>query len=156
MLSDSIKYQDLRSEKHTYKSEIGSKRIKKILILNSGRFFAVLNNTCKSAGTLVLLLHIRRHGRIENPYTQFRQIFRCAQQHVQISRHISLVATYPSAREISRHNSVVATYPSARVLYYRVCHVRSLMLRTWQILVIKAFPFLLHVTDRDVFHLYVN
>ena len=34
----------------------------KILILNSGRFFAVLNNTCKSAGTLVLLLHIRRHG----------------------------------------------------------------------------------------------
>ena len=38
--------------------------------------------------------------RIENPYTQFRQIFRCAQQLVQISRHISLVATYPSAREI--------------------------------------------------------
>ena len=37
--------------------------------------------------------------RIENPYTQFRQIFRCAQQHVQISRHISLVATYPSARD---------------------------------------------------------
>ena len=37
MLSDSIKYKDLRSETHTYKSEIGSKRI-------------------------------------ENPYTQFRQI----------------------------------------------------------------------------------
>ena len=37
MLSDSIKYKDLRSEKHTYKSAIGSKRI-------------------------------------ENPYTQFRQI----------------------------------------------------------------------------------
>ena len=36
----------------------------KILILNSGRFFAVLNNTCKSAGTLVLLVHIRRHGHI--------------------------------------------------------------------------------------------
>ena len=62
MLSDSIKYKDLRSEKHTYKSAIGSKRI-------------------------------------ENPYTIFRQIFRCAQQHVQISRHISLVATYPSARD---------------------------------------------------------
>ena len=26
-----------------------------ILILNSGRFFAALNNSCKSAGTLVLL-----------------------------------------------------------------------------------------------------
>ena len=62
MLSGCIEYKDLRSEKHTYKSEIGSKRI-------------------------------------ENPYTQFRQIFRCAQQHVQISRYISLVATYPSARE---------------------------------------------------------
>ena len=37
MLSDSKKYKDLRSEKHTYKSAIGSKRI-------------------------------------ENPYTQFRQI----------------------------------------------------------------------------------
>ena len=37
MLSDSIKYKDLRSETHTYKSAIGSKRI-------------------------------------ENPYTQFRQI----------------------------------------------------------------------------------
>ena len=39
--------------------------------------------------------------RIENPYTQFRQIFRCAQQLVQISRHISLVATYLSARAVS-------------------------------------------------------
>ncbi len=29
----------------------------KILILNSGRFFATLNNSCKSAGTLALLLH---------------------------------------------------------------------------------------------------
>ena len=56
MLSGCIEYKDLRSEKHTYKSEIGSKRI-------------------------------------ENPYTQFRQIFRCAQQLVQISRHISLVGT---------------------------------------------------------------
>ena len=37
MLSGCIEYKDLRSEKHTYKSEIGSKRIKKILILNSGR-----------------------------------------------------------------------------------------------------------------------
>mgnify|MGYP006918687945 FL=1 len=37
MLSGCIEYKDLRSEKHTYKSEIGSKRI-------------------------------------ENPYTQFRQI----------------------------------------------------------------------------------
>ena|GEM_PF-4065716 len=29
----------------------------KILILNSGRIFATLNNSCKSAGTLALLLH---------------------------------------------------------------------------------------------------
>ena len=29
----------------------------KILIFSSGRFFAVLNNTCKSAGTLVLLVY---------------------------------------------------------------------------------------------------
>ena len=63
MLSDSIKYKDLRSEKHTYKLAIGSKRI-------------------------------------ENPYIIFRQIFRCAQQHVQISRHISFVATYPGGTEI--------------------------------------------------------
>ena len=77
------------------------------LILYSGRFFAVLNNTCKSAGTLVLLLQNCKETarlmfcricnptakniricdpkntpinqkigskRIENPYTQFRQI----------------------------------------------------------------------------------
>ena len=30
----------------------------KIIMFNSGRFFAALNNTYKSAGTLVLLLHI--------------------------------------------------------------------------------------------------
>ena len=129
MLSDSIKYKDLRSEKHTYKSAIGSKRIKKSLYY--------IPADCKSAGTLVLLVYIvackprclgatrlmfcricypavsniricdpknipinQKIGsnRIENPYTQFRQIFRCAQQLVQISRHISLVATYPSAR----------------------------------------------------------
>ena len=29
----------------------------KILILYSGRFFATLNNSCKSAGTLALLIH---------------------------------------------------------------------------------------------------
>ena len=33
MLSDSIKYKDLRSEKHTYKSEIGSKRIENPYII---------------------------------------------------------------------------------------------------------------------------
>ena len=38
MLSDSKKYKDLRSETHTYLiKKIGSKRIEKILILNSGR-----------------------------------------------------------------------------------------------------------------------
>ena len=37
-------------------------------------------------------------NRIENHYIQFRQIFRCAQQHVQISLDISLVGIYPSAR----------------------------------------------------------
>ena len=36
-------------------------------------------------------------NRIENHYIQFRQIFRCAQQHVQISLDISLVGIYPSA-----------------------------------------------------------
>ena len=54
--SDSIKYKDFQSVKYTYKSKIGSKRIKK-LIFNFDRFFAALNNTYKSAGTLVLLLH---------------------------------------------------------------------------------------------------
>jgi|GEM_PF-3627559 len=129
MLSDSIKYKDLRSEKHTYKSAIGSKRIKKSLYY--------IPADCKSAGTIALLVYIRRHiflnsslpgshkaivlsdmlsgskkykdlrsekhtyksaigsKRIENPYIQFRQIFRCAQQHVQISRHISFVAACP-------------------------------------------------------------
>ena len=62
MLSDSKKYKDLRSETHTYLiKKIGSKRIEKILILNSGR--------------------------------------------LQISRHISVVDTYPSAR----NNSLVGT-----------------------------------------------
>ena len=50
MLSDSIKYKDLRSEKHTYKSAIGSKRIKKSLYY--------IPADCKSAGTLVLLVYI--------------------------------------------------------------------------------------------------
>lgn len=34
----------------------------KIIIFNSGRFFAALNNTYKSAWTLALLVYIRRHG----------------------------------------------------------------------------------------------
>ena len=34
----------------------------KILILYSGRFFATLNNSCKSAGTLVLLVLYRLQG----------------------------------------------------------------------------------------------
>ena len=75
---DSIKYKDLRSEKHTYKSKIGS-------------------------------------NRIENPYTQFRQIFRCAQQLVQISRHISLVATYPSARAQNCKET-------AKLMFCRICN----------------------------------
>ena len=78
MQSDSKKYKDLRSEKHTYKSKIGS-------------------------------------NRIENPYTQFRQIFRCAQQLVQISRHISLVATYPSARAQNCKET-------AKLMFCRICN----------------------------------
>ena len=54
MLSDCIEYQDLRSEKHTYKLAIGSKRIEKSLYS--------IPADCKSAGTIALLLHIRRHG----------------------------------------------------------------------------------------------
>ena len=46
MLSDSIEYQDLRSEKHTYKLAIGSKRIQKSLYL--------IPADCKSAGTIAL------------------------------------------------------------------------------------------------------
>ena len=42
MLSDSIKYKDLRSEKHTYKLAIGSKRIEKILIFSSGRLILLI------------------------------------------------------------------------------------------------------------------
>ena len=38
MLSDSKKYQDLRSEKHTYKSAIGSKRIEKLASLTVGSY----------------------------------------------------------------------------------------------------------------------
>ena len=55
---------------HTYKSAIGSNRRIEIsfadrwfLILYSGRFFAVLNNSYKSAGTLALLLH-KLYGKI--------------------------------------------------------------------------------------------
>ncbi len=54
MLSGCIEYQDLRSEKHTYKLAIGSKRIEKSLYL--------IPADCKSAGTIALLLHTRRHG----------------------------------------------------------------------------------------------
>ena len=49
MLSGCIEYQDLRSEKHTYKLAIGSKRIEKSLYSIPADY--------KSAGTLVLLLH---------------------------------------------------------------------------------------------------
>ena len=54
MPSDSKKYKDLRSEKHTYKLAIVSKRIEKSLYL--------IPADCKSAGTIVLLRHSRRHG----------------------------------------------------------------------------------------------
>ena len=93
MLSDSKKYQDLRSEKHTYKLAIGSKRI-------------------------------------ENPYIQFRQIFRCAQQLVQISRYISFVATYPGGTGLSRlkKNFVLTFYflsrsiKATRLMFWRICY----------------------------------
>ena len=49
MLSGCIEYQDLRSEKHTYKLAIGSKRIEKSLYL--------IPADCKSAGTIVLLVY---------------------------------------------------------------------------------------------------
>ena len=49
MLSGCIEYQDLRSEKHTYKLAIGSKRIEKSLYSIPADY--------KSADTLVLLLH---------------------------------------------------------------------------------------------------
>ena len=54
MLSYSIKYKDLRSEKHTYKLAIGSKRIEKSLYS--------IPTDYKSAGTIALLLNTRRHG----------------------------------------------------------------------------------------------
>ena len=54
MPSDSKKYKDLRSEKHTYKLAIVSKRIEKSLYS--------IPADCKSAGTIVLLVYIRRHG----------------------------------------------------------------------------------------------
>ena len=54
MLSGCIEYQDLRSKKHTYKLAIVSKRIEKSLYSIPADY--------KSAGTLALLLHIRRHG----------------------------------------------------------------------------------------------
>ncbi len=54
MPSDSKKYKDLRSEKHTYKLAIVSKRIEKSLYSIPADY--------KSAGTLALLLHTRRHG----------------------------------------------------------------------------------------------
>ena len=54
MLSDSIKYQDLRSKKHTYKLAIVSKRIEKSL-------YSIPAN-CKSAGTIALLLNTQHTG----------------------------------------------------------------------------------------------
>ena len=54
MLSDSIKYQDLRSKKHTYKLAIVSKRIEKSLYS--------IPADCKSAGTIALLLNTQHTG----------------------------------------------------------------------------------------------
>ena len=54
MPSDSKKYKDLRSEKHTYKLAIGSKRIEKSLYL--------IPADCKSAGTIALLLNTQHTG----------------------------------------------------------------------------------------------
>ena len=68
MLSDSKKYKDLRSEKHTYKSAIGSKRIEKSLYYIPADYKSAgtivkslyyIPADCKSAGTLALLLHVR-------------------------------------------------------------------------------------------------
>ena len=52
MLSGCIEYKDLRSEKHTYKLAIGSKRIEKSLYS--------IPADCKSAGTLALLVLVAR------------------------------------------------------------------------------------------------
>ena len=54
MPSDSKKYKDLRSEKHTYKLAIVSKRIEKSLYYISADY--------KSAGTIALLLHTQHTG----------------------------------------------------------------------------------------------
>ena len=54
MPSDSKKYKDLRSEKHTYKLAIVSKRIEKSLYL--------IPADCKSAGTIALLLNTQHTG----------------------------------------------------------------------------------------------
>ena len=116
MLSDSIKYKDLRSEKHTYKSAIGSKRIENPYIIFRQIFRCAQQHVQISRHISLVATYLSARNiricdpkntpinqkigskRIENPYIIFRQIFRCAQQHVQISRNISLVATYPSAR----------------------------------------------------------
>ena len=68
MLSDSKKYKDLRSETHTYLiKKIGSKRIEKSLYLIPADY--------KSAGTLALLLHIRRHNKYKNCREATRLMF---------------------------------------------------------------------------------
>ena len=54
MLSGCIEYKDLRSEKHTYKLAIVSKRIEKSLYL--------IPADCKSAGTIALLLNTQHTG----------------------------------------------------------------------------------------------
>ena len=54
MPSDSKKYKDLRSEKHTYKLAIVSKQIEKSLYL--------IPADCKSAGTIALLLNTQHTG----------------------------------------------------------------------------------------------
>ena len=54
MPSDSKKYKDLRSEKHTYKLAIVSKLIEKSLYL--------IPADCKSAGTIALLLNTQHTG----------------------------------------------------------------------------------------------
>ena len=74
----------------------------KILILYSGRFFATLNNSCKSAGTLALLIYFRRHGRVNNSDSSF--IFIISYVYTNL---ISAISTAKSCKDFSIFSIVV-------------------------------------------------
>ena len=110
----------------------------KILILYSGRFFAVLNNTCKSAGTLVLLVqNCKETARLlfcRICYPTAKSIRICDPKfilinHKQEASGLKILILNSGRLQISRHISLVGIMPlvgncgeTTRLMFCRICY----------------------------------